>query len=509
MLLTKHEDVVLIYQFSPAQQLVSADDWRPVYHLSPAAVLRRVGEKWASMADLGARLLDGWRFSERPESNWYLQEIELRDPARRDPVTGEYRLLSAGSADRLRAQNYREAIEGGRYYRMRHVGDMEINVDSILMEQPSVNDLTACVVPGDVVVRRVGHISAAPVSSFHRRHPVDANIAIVRGLESRQAVWVAFCLNQPIYRFYFEQPRGISSLVRLGLKQLASMPLADRPKAFDQLADQYWQYYERLNQANDRLQQLRETVARWVADKVPEQLLSRHSGELVAKRFKVNDLGSVLSYAAAEQNRIARELIEGYQCVPLSRLAEVNPKGSGASDRASTVVKIGDLSGQFDIELKVEGGQESRWRYHRHPLSPLAVLVSTFVQEPKVGLLSASAPSAIFASEQLAVLNFHRTPGAYALLLETNLVRQQIERLATGTVQRFVQPQQFKRILVPPIEEAVAQRWHRQLVELQQQKLVAQRELKSIRRAMQRVFRQVHPQLPTQYHGDTPQEEDR
>jgi uncharacterized membrane-anchored protein YjiN (DUF445 family) len=125
------------------------------------------------------------------------------------------------------------------------------------------------------------------------------------------------------------------------------------------------------------------------------------------------------------------------------------------------------------------------------------VLVSTFVQEPKVGLLSDPAPAVIFASEQLAVLNFHRTPGAYALLLETTLVRQQVERLATGTVQRFVQPEQFKRILVPPIEEAVAQNWHQQLVELQQQKLAARRELESIQCAMQRVFRQVHPQLPT------------
>nr|WP_298058596.1 hypothetical protein [uncultured Halomonas sp.] len=130
------------------------------------------------------------------------------------------------------------------------------------------------------------------------------------------------------------------------------------------------------------------------------------------------------------------------------------------------------------------------------------------MQEPKVGLLAETILDTIFASEQLAVLNFHRTPGAYALLLETGLVRQQIARLATGTVRRFAHPDQFKLIVVPPIENAVALKWHHQLTEIQQQKSEAQRELVKIRRVMQRVFRQVHPELTTHPQGDTPQEDD-
>lgn len=495
------------YQFTSARQLVAADDWRPVYHLSPAAVLRRLGEKWARMSDLDARLLDGWRFSARPESDWYLREVELRDPTQRDSVTGEYRLLSAGVADRLRAEQYRETIERGRYYRMRHVGDMELYLDSVLMEQPTIDDLDACIEPGDVVVRRIGNISAALVSAFHRRHPVDANIAIVRGLNQRQAVWVALCLNQPIYSSYFEQPDAIGAMVRLGLKQLASMPIADRPGTFDQLADQFWRHYERLNQADDRLQQLRDNVAHWLADKVPEPLLEEPPEKPVAQRFKINDIGSVLSYDAAEQNRFCRELAEDYQCVPLSRLAEVNPKEAGVSERVGTIIKIGDITGQLDVHIETQSAQESHWRYHKKPLGPLAVLVSTFVQDPKVGLLPDRLPAAIYASEQLAVLNFHRTPGAYALLLETSLFRQQVERLATGTVQRFVQPEQIKRIVVPPIEEGVAHGWHQQLVEIQQQKLTARHELATIRRAMQAIFRQVHPALPTEHQDDARQEE--
>lgn len=498
----------MLIQSIPAWQLTTADDWRPVYHLSPAALLRRVGAAWPSVGGIGGRLLDGWRFSDQPESDWYLREVELCDPSQRDLVTGKYQELSVSLAEQQRAQQYREAIKGERYYRMRHVGEMELEVDSVRMEQPSVSGLNACIEPGDVVVRRVGHIGAALVSSFHRRHPVDANIAVLRGLPSRQAAWIAFCLNQSIYRSYFEQPGAIGSMVRLGLKQLSSMPLAARPASFDKLADQFWQHYERLIQADDRLQQLREEVSRWVSDRVPERQLMEHSNELQAQFFDVRDLGNVLSYAAAEQNRLFRELVEEYRCTSLSCLAEVNPKGGGSKEPASSVIKIGNIDGQLGIRLAESTSQPSRWRYHKQPLSPQAVLVSSFVQEPKVGMLPESLPFGTFASEQLTVLNFHRTPGAYALLLETGLVRQQIARLATGTMQRFSNPYQFKQIVVPPIENATALKWHHNLTEIQQQKSAARRELVKNRRAMQRVFRQVHPELTTRPQGDTPQEDD-
>ncbi|MCE2570548.1 hypothetical protein [Motilimonas eburnea] len=485
------------HQFTPAKQLVSADDWRPVYHLSPAAVLRRVGEEWATVADLDGQLLDGWRFSDRIESDWYLREVELRDPAKRDPVTHEYQRLSVGPAEQQRAQQYRETIENRRYYRMRHVDEMQLNVDAVVMAPPLLNNLNACIAPGDIVVRRVGKVSAALVSSYHRRHPVDANIAILRGLNPRQSAWLAYCLNQPIYRSYFEEPGAIVAMTRVGLKQLSSMPIADRPTAFDKLADQYWQHYERIGLADERLQQLRKDIADWLLDKIPEHLMAERTDGLLAKRFGVRDVDHTLSYVAAEQNHFCRQLVDTYQCVPLSHLAEVNPKSKSSTDAELPIIKIGDVKGQLDIQRDNQASEESRWRFHRQPLNPLAVVVSTFVQDPKVGLFSNASSGSAYASEQLAVLNFHRTPGAYALLLETHLVRQQIARLATGTVQRFVQPEQFKQIVVPPIEDATAQDWHQRLIELQQQRAGAQAELTQIDDAMRSVFRQVHPELTT------------
>jgi len=482
-------------QLIPMRQIVSSDDWRPVYHLSPAAVLPRIGDDWHSVADSAVELHDGWRFSDRVESDWYLRHVALRDPAHRDSATGEYLQIPATPEERERAGQYKKTIECERFYRMRHVGDMELHVNAVLMEQPTINQLNACVVPGDVVVRRVGHVGAALVTRFHRRHPVDANIAILRGLDSHQAVWVTYCLNQSIYRSYFEQAGAIGPMVRVGLKQLASMPLAECPKAFDVLADQFWFHYERQVQADDHLQRLRGEVADWIAGRLQERVLFSNGSGLVARFFHAEDIGQTLNYSATEQNQIRRELIQEHECVPLSHLAEVNPKGGSTPEESDRILKIGDLTGQLDILLDSAQSSDSRWRYHRRPLRPLSVLVSTFVQEPKVALFTDVQSVKTFASEQLAVLNFHHTPGAYALLLETDLVRQQIVRLATGTVQRFVQPEFFKQIVVPVIETEIAKDWHQRMIDIQRNKAEARRALVRLKDEMYSVYRQVHPEL--------------
>lgn len=89
----------------------SSDDWRPDYHLSPAAVLKLHAELTGRLGDIGCQLIDGWRFSDRIESDWYLRNVALRDPTQRDSITGDYLEISATSAEQKRAEQYRDTIE--------------------------------------------------------------------------------------------------------------------------------------------------------------------------------------------------------------------------------------------------------------------------------------------------------------------------------------------------------------------------------------------------------------
>lgn len=194
------------------------------------------------------------------------------------------------------------------------------------------NDLTACVATGDVVVRRVGYVGAALVSSWHRHHPVDANIVILRGLDARQAVWVAYCLNQPLYLNYLQQSAAISSMVRVGLKQPAKMPLADRPEAFGRA----WRVGFGITTSGRISLMISCNVCVWkLATGLRSTCLMRCYLAILLMWlqgfFPLRMLEVFWSFCATEQNHFARELIDKYGCVPLLRLADVNPKGSSTA----------------------------------------------------------------------------------------------------------------------------------------------------------------------------------
>lgn len=489
------------HQYLSANALAIANDWRPVYHLSRAAELMRIGAEWPRLSSIGVQLHDGWRFSDRAGSDWYLKNISLKDPAKRNPITAEYLPLNVTETQQKRAEQYRIAIEGERYYRMRHIGEMHIKPDAQLMKPPAFSDLNACITPNDILLRRIGKVSAALVSQYHRRHPVDANIAIIRGLNARQAVWLAYCLNQPLYKSYLEQQFSGSSLIRVGLKHLANMPVTRCPVEFNELADEFHLNYESLVRSDDTLFALRKDVQGWLDQHLPLTDDSEGDAEpkFVARFFKAQDLGLQLNYAATEQASQARILKEEFGCVPIRQLAAVNPKITRLTHQHTTtgfqIIKIKDINEQQAITKLTESSSESAWRYHKRLLSKFDVLVSTFVQEPKVAIVSNEISAPTFASEQLAVLNFHHTPGAYALLMETPMVRRQITGLATGMVQRFIQPKMLERIVLPRIDRDMAHKWHHQLIELLKEKASANEKLEALYKKMYLVYRQLHPEM--------------
>jgi len=408
-----------------------------------------------------------------------------------------------GDTQREQAEQFRVAIEGERYYRMRHIHEMRLQCESQLMELPAFSNPSICVAPDDILLRRVGKTASAMVSQYHRRHPADANLAIIRGLKSRQATWLAFCLNQPLYKSYLEQQVGTASLVRVGLKHLAKMPVAPCPEAFYTLADQYQQYYQTLVRSEDFLFTLRKKVQDWLKQRLPEdepnkEQTVRQRTQLSARFFKARDLGEQLNYATAEQSRLAHRLTDEFDCVPLAKLADINPRltNSVKPQHQATnpdIIKIKHLDGQQSIMKPEKTGAGTGWRVHTRPLSRFDVLISTFVQEPKVAIVFREPETMTLVSEQLAVLNFHHSPGAYALLMEAPLIRQQISWLATGTVQRFVQSKILAHLVLPKIDRELAMQWHQQLLELLETKADASKRLDELYLKMFQVYRRVHP----------------
>jgi len=58
--------------------IMQSDDWRPLYHFSEAAELPQIGSGWLKLSGLDVEILDGWRFSDSPESDWFQKMLNLR-----------------------------------------------------------------------------------------------------------------------------------------------------------------------------------------------------------------------------------------------------------------------------------------------------------------------------------------------------------------------------------------------------------------------------------------------
>ena len=441
-------------------QMVAASDWRPVLHLSPAMYLERLGVHWPRLGAL-AECLDGWRVSSNPAS-----------------------------------YAYDERVQTAPIYRMRHVGDTQLLTETEHWKPPVVVGEAFCVQPNDILVRKVGKVNAAPVSELHRRHPVDANLAIVRGLEPALAIWVAYCLNRPLYRAYLERLEGMTNLPRVGLKQLASTPMAPPPEGFGEFARRYAQYLIDFDQAQDRLSRLREEVGSWVGERFAEyqDFMSLALDVRRWRRFEPEDLAEVLLISVMEQRYLARRLRQDGEAVPVTKLASVNPRHPAVEQEyGCKVLRIGDLDDHLGIAARLAEREEVAWRVQRRPVERFDVLVSTFAAESRVAFVAVGTGECVLPTEQLATLCFHQHQGAYALLMESALVQAQWQRLATGSMQRFVPPASVRQLVMPTLDPSLAEDWHERLVEILGARSKAQASLLVAKEKMFDYYRSVHP----------------
>lgn len=477
------------------RELGDADNWRAEYHVSPAGLLVRLGKTWPSLGSRGPEILDGWRFSENPRSAWYRANVLLQEDDGIVPERcGGVSPAGVDQARWKRAVELKQTIDQKRYYRMRHVGVMRLVPEQEQFESPLIAKKPYCLCPGDVLIRRVGQVVAGPVADHHRRHPVDANVGIVRGLHPMEGVWLAFCLNQPVYQDYLVQSAGITTLPRVGLKRLGTMPLAPRPEGFDEPARIYLNGLDELAQAEERLFQLRRRVREWM-DRATEGIAETDGSRRIRTRFfAAQDMDEALTYAGAMQNRVQRlTLDQGGQ--RLDQLAEVCPRFPKENAAGSKVLKIAHLDDQFGYALNLHNEQNVRWRVQPRAVHRYDVLVSSFVQDPRVMYAHSPLPNKIFPTDQLVSFRFHFFPGAYALLLETPFATRQMARLATGMAQRFVRPSALSGLVLPFLDREHAGLWHARLNEILDRRQQAMAVMDQARERMEDLFHDVHPRF--------------
>ena len=444
-----------------AEQIDRQNDWRPSLYLTGGAVLRRLGRDWPRLGDLADSVVDGWR----------------------------------GAPGQKTARSFGTTVASVPLYRLRHIEPCRLETESFHYSQPQVANQPYCVQPLDIVIKKVGGASAALISEAHSRHPVDANLVIVRGLPPQQAVWICFCLNQPLYQDYLNEPDGISALVRLGLKKLRQTPIHPLPDDFASLAQAFLGAYGRLVETERTLARLRTQVNDWLAGRLNDfnadywlQTRQRHWNF-----FNPRYIDGTLLISQVEQNYLRDTLIEQYRFLPLPDLAVINPtENTSGTGEADKILQINNITDSLTVQSTLTDRNENRWRFQKRQLKQGDVVLSTFVINPRVAYFNRTPNEKICPGAQIAVFDFYRYPAAYALLMESWLVKMQLRRLASGGGMRFIQQQQLSNIVLPVIDPETGACWQHKIEEHHEQSHHANTQLSDILIKMNALFNRVH-----------------
>ena len=412
---------VTIYFVSP-DLLQAAPGWSPAYFAGPAAVALRAGQHGSTIKDLGGRVLEGWRVSETPGSLTY-------DPrAATTPI-----------------------------YRQSNIGRLRLQLAGPHWDPPQIAERW-CIQPGDVVLNKLAPVRAALVSAAARRHPVDGNSLIVRGLPRPIATWLALCLNRPEYEQLLLVESGV--LRRVGLGTLANLRLPPLPPQIDSVS-------RRLGELLDEMLLIGESIhrAKTEAEQVavaPSARRNIHDGTFFEPGSMSND--SWLPDAIAlrsDQSALAEEL----DWLPVRSLANAEPRHRlfSAPDRARAL-RLSDVADDLFVgpaEEIAEPVDLATGRTLSKPLVAGEVLLSTLGASFRVAYVDDDVQPNTFPTDSWVRLRFRETPAAWALLLSTLQTRWQTARLAIGSVRQFVPPEALLSIHVPTPERETRDRWQR------------------------------------------------
>lgn len=397
--------------------LSSAPGWSAGYFVGPAAVALRAGAAGRPIRESGGYVLEGWRSSSTVGAD------------ARDPQAAATAVYTQANIGRLRLLPSREQ-----------------------WASPRISD-PACVRPDDVILNKLAPVRASYVSLNARRHPVDGNTFIVRGLSQSTAAWAAVCLNEPAYEELLLIDAGILRRVRSGA--LAGLRLPAAPPEMEGLSARLRDLIDEALMTGAGLARAQdEADAAATIESTPRGDLGNglfFPCEAISTENWLPDATSL----RAEQAALGDE----HGWVRLSDIATFRERNRLTSvPMAARTVRLSDVADDLLVAaLPTETIQPRRTL--ASALLPGDVLLSTLATAFRSAYVDDGVPAGSHATDGWVVARFHETPAAWALLLSTPAIRGQVASLAVGSVQQFVSPESLQSVRLPVPSRAIRERW--------------------------------------------------
>lgn len=372
-------------------------------------------------------------------------------------------------------------------YRQSNLGRLRLVLSTAHWGAPQLSGRWS-VQPGDVVLNKLAPVRAALVSPAARRHPVDGNSLIVRGLSLSAATWLAVCLNRPEYEPLLLTESGV--LRRVGLGTVADLRLPPVPSELDALSRALSDLLDDLLLVGESLQRVKGEVAQMASAASTRRDL--REGAFLESAVLSSDNWLPASVALrADQSALAAD----QQWVPIRSLATAERRSRLQSASAEIrAVRLSDVADDLFVGSAEERSEAGALlgRILANPLIPGEVLLSTLGSSFRVAYVDHGVPANSFARDGWVRLRFRETPAAWALLLSTPQVSQQVARLAIGTVQQFVPLEALLSLHVPTPEQEARERWQRLVDRHHGQRRVLDQRWNLLVGALTRIFDEVH-----------------
>jgi hypothetical protein len=340
-------------------------------------------------------------------------------------------------------------------YRQGNIGRLRLLLGTQHWATPQINGRW-CVQPDDIVVNKFAPVRAAYVSSNARRHPVDGNSLIVRGLSTSESAWVAWCLNQPSYEQLLLIESG--ALRRISLGTLGSLRVPLVPFEMERLSALLRDLLDEATLTGEAFHRVR-SEASAAANEVPPRRCNLSAGAFFARESVSNEswLPSAVALRA-EQTALQQEA--GWAA--LGDLARFDDRArlTGVPD-AARALRLSDVGDDLLAHGVAPTRELIAARMLAKPLVPGEVLLSTLGSSLRAAYVDNGVAPKTYPVDAWVRLRFRETPAAWALLLSTEPVRSQAARLTVGSAQQFVLPDALRSLRLPTPSRETRERWQR------------------------------------------------
>jgi hypothetical protein len=342
-------------------------------------------------------------------------------------------------------------------------GELMLNSDCLLPAPPASR---FSLHTGDVLLAKAPPVKAAWISPSVHHHRFDATCYAARNLSTSRGVWLTFCLNQFEYAFSLARRSVASAVPRINRVELRRFPIPDVPAGFELLAEGIAECIDQRALSTMELLRLQSEVAEQVQSLVPDnaiQAAEEQSSEASwHRRFVSTLLDDSLIPGHVKSGGFQQQLRRGGDWRPIKTLVSIargHGERLGKEDSGYWSLRHSDVGSDLRVPAIVSRGQAGKRNVYADPLSAGEVLHSLLATSPRTVFAFEAPDQTVYPTDHWVRLQFNETPGAWALVLQTEPVARQLRSMTTGLTQQFATAAAVEQLVLPPVALHIRMSW--------------------------------------------------